>query len=339
MIKLIAPENGSTVSLLTSIQKQFFKDEDKRAVIDENDFNWYAPEMFEDEHSHPEPVEFSWESDITQDAPYIVIISKNSDLSDPIVKVTFENSYRCYNLCVATKYYWCVQKNGLRSDTGYFFTADETPRGIRIEGLTNVRDLGGYKVPGGRIRQGLIYRGSEPDDGITITENGINEFLRLGIRTQIDFRNHKHNLETPCVLEPFGIKRIFIPVAPYMNLLDPKRRKVYHDCFKAFSQKNLYPIYFNCIAGADRTGCIAFLLEAFLGVEYSKIIDDYEYTTLSRCALRTRNHVNFVSMVEELNKFKGGTFQEKITDYLRTFLKVTDKQLDNIRKILIEPNN
>ena len=37
-------------------------------------------------------------------------------------------------------------------------------------------------------------------------------------------------------------------------------------------------MYFHCIAGADRTGSLAFILEAVLGVSEQEIEMDYEHT-------------------------------------------------------------
>ena len=38
------------------------------------------------------------------------------------------------------------------------------------------------------------------------------------------------------------------------------------------------PVYFHCYAGADRTGTIALILEALLGMSQSDIDKDYELT-------------------------------------------------------------
>ena len=48
--------------------------------------------------------------------------------------------------------------------------------------------------------------------------------------------------------------------------------------FKVFCDEANYPIYFHCIGGADRTGSLAFILEAVLGVPEKEIELDYERT-------------------------------------------------------------
>ena len=63
-------------------------------------------------------------------------------------------------------------------------------------------------------------------------------------------------------------------------------------------------IYFHCSAGADRAGTTAYLLEGLLGVDDETRYQDYELTTLSGRADRTRyyekkdsNQKKFVHMM------------------------------------------
>jgi len=58
------------------------------------------------------------------------------------------------------------------------------------------------------------------------------------------------------------------------------RTKNYAELFRIFTKADNYPIDFHCIAGADRTGTLAFLLESTLGYSPEDIRRDYTYTTL-----------------------------------------------------------
>ncbi|KAL8695258.1 MAG: hypothetical protein Q9224_003430 [Gallowayella concinna] len=69
------------------------------------------------------------------------------------------------------------------------------PPFVPIEGLVNVRDIGGYEVPAptkdGRpcsVRRGLVYRGSEPG---RITPDGRAAFKALGIKKVYDIRTEE----------------------------------------------------------------------------------------------------------------------------------------------------
>lgn len=247
-------------------------------------------------------------------------------------------SFDCYNLCVGTTYYWCVQKEGSRSEIGTFSIADDALRTIHIDGMGNIRDIGGRRIPGGRIRQNLVFRGSEADMGKQVTKEGMEEILRLGIRTEIDLRSEageKANYRSP--MEPFGIKRYYIPILAYDCAFNPEQKKLYKTIFRLFTDKKSYPIYLHCVAGADRTGTIAFILAAFLGVDFDRLVDDYEISSLLSWGIRTRHNDDFINFVNGLKNFKGNTLQEQAADYLKTFIGLTDKQLDTIRSILIEP--
>ncbi|MBO4263006.1 MAG: tyrosine-protein phosphatase [Clostridia bacterium] len=47
----------------------------------------------------------------------------------------------------------------MTSSTACFTTSADGPRNVCVDGITNFRDLGGYKTEQGKhIKQGLIYR-------------------------------------------------------------------------------------------------------------------------------------------------------------------------------------
>ena len=73
-----------------------------------------------------------------------------------------------------------------------FTTSGEAPRNLDIEGVTNVRDMGGWPLEeGGYERQGMIYRGAKfnQDESAepVVTENGIKTLQdELKIKTELD---------------------------------------------------------------------------------------------------------------------------------------------------------
>lgn len=341
IIKLISPINNECVSLAKDAHREFFKDKPLRVAYGKTKDTKCAYSWFVDgvDNTCPEPVVFKWEINIEETGLYILTVSENADLSNPIVKTTSETSLECYNLCIGKTYYWCVQKEGKRSEIGVFMTADETPRCIKLEGTENVRDLGGYKVDGGRTRQGLIYRGAEIDNNRYLSKNGIEEFLRLGIRTEIDLRGEAGNIKDyHWAMEPFGVKGYYTPIAQYGDMSDGMQINSFGKIFKLLADKNSYPIYFHCIAGADRTGMLAIMLGGLLGIPYETLLEDYEFTCMrSIHQIRSRNDSGFLRFITQLLDLEGNTFQEKVIFYLKQYIGVTDEQLDSIRNILIEP--
>ncbi len=300
-------------------------------------FCWYDLERQGNDFSTPPPVTFAWEDDEKDvAAPYYLLISEKPDMTGAWLYITEEPFHDVYNLKVDTEYYWCVQKNGKRSCVGSFKTELTLPRTIDLNGISNVRDLGGYKVKGGRIRQGLVFRGGEFELHMSLSKKGAEELTRLGIRTELDMRGEAIGKVDFATAEALNVKRILIPCAPYTELFRNENRNMVKSFFKVFATAKNYPIYFHCWGGADRTGTFAFILGAFLGMELDDLIYEYEFTSLSVWGIRSRNYKEFINFLESLNAMPGETLQEKAEAYLKDFAGMTDKQLKTIYDVLVE---
>ena len=208
--------------------------------------------------------------------------------------VAYEVPYA--NLEIATTFYWRVTQYAEnlkvieKSAVGSFKTADIAPRWINIRGrAVNIRDLGGRKTADGkfRVRQGMLYRGQGlNDNSVTgekagdnrLTATDIEYFTKtLGIRTDLDLRGI---LETADLdVSPLGpsVKLVKIPSAQYYGLF-VNGKKSFAEDFRLMLDEANYPIYFHCIAGADRTGTLAYVLNGLLGVERGELEADWELT-------------------------------------------------------------
>ena len=112
-----------------------------------------------EEKSRPDAITLSW-TDSSSAGKYTVEISESADFSNPIVLSTDKTEVSVYNLKIATEYYWRVSTEEYSAE-GKFTTSDVGPRNIYIDGVTNVRDLGGRMTSyGKRMVQGLLYRGA-----------------------------------------------------------------------------------------------------------------------------------------------------------------------------------
>lgn len=343
MTKLILPENGSVQALLTEKQKAFLK----RKRDDEIPvrFDWANLRKEGQDYTAPLGVAFSWETD---NGESILEISESEDFSEAVIYKTDENGITILNFKIARTYYWRVND----SDVFSFTTEDLAPRWIHVEGLTNIRDQGGWKTTNGyRMRQGLIYRGSEmewrsyhdrnpsKEPHLEITEIGKETMLeQLKIKTDLDLRISAQGYlnETPL---GDTVDLILIPVSPYDEFLDEGQKEKVKVIFELLANPKAYPIYYHCWGGADRTGTIAYLLEAYLGVSERDIIDDYEITSLAYFGKRVRSSDYFVHFETVLEKFDpSGTMQSRSEKFLRS-CGITEETLQALKTNLLEKDS
>lgn len=348
MIYLLKPKNGEFVSLSTDYQIEFCEKEqrDFRATINEKfKFKWSDLQITGDraENSHPKPVRFEW-----RDRPLeighnhrkiytFLLISEKEDMTEPEVYMTDRSSVDVYNLKIATRYYWCVQKNGRRSSVQSFTTEARLPRHIRIGGVSNVRDMGGYPLEcGKRIRQGIIYRGSEFEFKMHISPEGVDAIRRLNIRTDLDLRGEALvGVENP-TSPLFGLNRIHLRSEAYDCLFNPGEDEELHTFFMTFADPENYPIYYHCRGGADRTGSYAFILGALYGMSYDDLIYEYELTSLSIWGTRNRNYELFVRFIDRFMALEGETLADKAYNFLLVNARLTAEEIERIRAIAIE---
>lgn len=252
------------------------------------------------EKSRPEAITLTWENSKTCEY-YSVYLSENADMSGAEEYATKGESVSIYNLKAATKYYWKVKealKDGRESAVGSFTTA-EGPRNLYIDGITNVRDVGGWKTQSGtRVKQGLLFRGgrlneSYPDGWVKggddtgykvnpeITADGIKAFKKLGIKTEIDLREKGQNGYPGTTDEVTysmvdGVNYIAIPMDGGADVeISKEQIKAF---FTVLADRNNYPMYYHCNIGTDRTGMVTYLLNALLGVSDHDLYVDYMFS-------------------------------------------------------------
>jgi len=214
---------------------------------------------------------------------------------------------------------------------------------IQVDGIFNVRDIGGWKTTDGRrIRYGLIFRGSEMDGnhGVNITARGVEQMKDLGIRTEVDLRSTEEVKAAKNPLKDFASYDRF-EITAYMGMKTQK--DLYRDAFRAVitGVLNDKPVYVHCWGGADRTGTVIALLEGSLGVSKKDVIRDYELTSLSeyigdRHYGKGNEGTQFKDFVEYVeNNFEGATFNEKCSNLLLD-LGITEKELSDFRAKMLE---
>jgi len=246
------------------------------------------------------PVTFRWICTEDEKGPFRVEISETPDFKDPIYgfsasATTLALPPRAANFKIGRRYYWRVigrnaKKKKVQSETASFVTEDLPPRWIGLYGTTeNVRDLGGYVTADGRrVRQGMLYRGQGLNYNSVDREiPGANRLMivdqqllldRFHIRTDLDLRSVGETAGMK--VSPLGSRVNFIQHSSYCyaGIFTAEGKKVMAQNFRLFCDEKNYPIYFHCIAGADRTGSLAYVLNGLLGVPEHSLGTDWEHT-------------------------------------------------------------
>ncbi len=295
----------------------------------------------------PKPVEFKWEYAPGADS-YTLTISQNEDMTDALTFTTSESVLYVDELFMGTDYYYQIEASAdgesIMSPVYEFATA-HLPRAVRIDNVSNVRDIGGYYVNGGkqRVRQGMAYRGGAFEDG-PITDEGIDRALNTyKIKTELDFRGHHEGISSSVF--PAGTELhdrfikypiFYFDIMKLENLTGENAhfKDGLRDSMKLFADEDNYPIYFHCHAGRDRTGTFAIILETLLGMDEVDIFTDFELTEFSR-------HGDWVdyngakSIYNYLRDFGNGTPAKNTEKYLLE-VGVTQEEIDAIKEILLE---
>ncbi|KAH6637305.1 tyrosine phosphatase family-domain-containing protein [Chaetomium tenue] len=192
-----------------------------------------------------------------------------------------------------------------------------SPPFIKIDGLYNFRDCGGYPIadrPDKIIRRGMLYRSAEPSK---ITTKGISQLQELAVSRIFDLRSdfeiedstkkgwgklrvwdqavrvpaaiftddYTHRAGRDHNLRNLGIEgfvdyyRAIVDSATSAdNPLQPLRNILSHLAADGPSEPE--PILIHCSLGKDRTGVICALILSLCGVEDSIIAHEYALTAL-----------------------------------------------------------
>ena len=241
----------------------------------------------------------------------------------------------CENLEADTEYVCRIEavRDGVvvASNEHKFRTADQTPRLLNVQGVSNFRDLGGRKgLDGRRVRQGLVYRslglnanakhekGKPSKPGKSRLSSAMRRYLRdtLGIRTDLDLRTDK---ETWGMTEsPMGpqVGWVHVSADGYHGLQSERGKAAFAKCFRVFLDDRNYPILFHCMAGADRTGSLAFVLNGLLGVEEEELWKDWEAHMFIDANPDFRHAGRMEALSRDFNALPGATLADKCESYV-----------------------
>ena len=271
------------------------------------------------------PIKLTWNDDGSFDDAKVKFWSTEdkSDLRETTVSVSggkvtasLENLYR------ARKYRVQVV-NGNQVSQGYEFTTGDYPRTITMGGVHNVRDIGGFMTSYGvRTNQGLIYRGYYIDD--KSGGHGINysdavqkvqeEVMHIGYEIDLQSTSETNGRTASALnsnVTPCDYK--CLTLVSYENFLKQNSYKNLPEIFSIIANADNNHVYFHCWGGADRTGMLAFFINAICGVSYTDLIEDFELTTQTnnkRCHMHNSSSAHYPKFMDA---FINGYFDNGIT--------------------------
>ena len=342
MIEIIySPAEGEEISLLPTRQRAFLCDA-SRMVPHEA-----SPAVNVVDGTLPPSLMFVWKGGVERAA---LQLSRKDDFSVIERQETASQMNEYYVATVSSllpgeSYFWrIVAPYGTPlSETHSFAVKFELPRWILAPKVTNARDCGGWRAgEGRRVRFGMLYRGAQfeawtwAEHHSPLAPEGERMlFDVLGIHTELDLRSNGK----PVVPRP-ALRWANIPVTAYCwsdnGIFTPEQMSNYAKIFDLLSNADAYPIYFHCQGGGDRTGTLAFILGAALGVSEDDLLTDYELSTMSLSGERTRFSTVWRVFRERLaREYPANTVQGLAVSYLHA-CGVSDDTLAKIRSILLE---
>lgn len=334
IISVVSPENAKSFSI------------DNRKITDF--YESYEPNLSSDEKFYgcdeylTTPVTLKWTCD--NGWYYQVYLSDERHFVNSEKYLTTETSLTIDNIIPNREYYWKVKvtdnDGGQKFSNVYTFTPTAYVRTMDIDGVKNMRDVGGLVTTDGKtIQYGIMYRSAHFD---SITEKGKEQIKRLGVKTDVDLRGESNTVS------PLGenVRRLNYNAPYYVDEADgngiqsglngaESYVKEFVKEFKACADPDNYPIGFHCSLGRDRTGTLAAMLYAVSGVSRYDIVKEYELSWLSTAAA---NNVSIqIGSINKLCDFieskDGETFKDKACNFLLS-IGVTQAELNSVRDIL-----
>ena len=334
IISVVSPENAKSFSI------------DNRKITDF--YESYEPNLSSDEKFYgcdeylSTPVTLKWTCD--NGWYYQVYLSDERHFVNSEKYLTTETSLTIDNIIPNREYYWKVKvtdnDGGQKFSNVYTFTPTAYVRTMDIDGVKNMRDVGGLVTTDGKtIQYGIMYRSAHFD---SITEKGKEQIKRLGVKTDVDLRGESNTVS------PLGenVRRLNYNAPYYVDEADgngiqsglngaESYVKEFVKEFKACADPDNYPIGFHCSLGRDRTGTLAAMLYAVSGVSRYDIVKEYELSWLSTAAAN-----NVFIQTGSINKLcdfieskSGETFKDKACNFLLS-IGVTQAELNSVRDIL-----
>jgi protein-tyrosine phosphatase len=236
---------------------------------------------------------------------------------------------------------------------------------LHVEGLVNLRDLGGLPIEGGgETRFGRLLRSDSPHQ---LDESGARVLADAGVSTVVDLRTASERTDRPNLLVSVGeIQCIHAPIFTDETEF-PRELTTATDVYTwwlrdlgtgiraamtAIADAPSAPVLVHCHAGKDRTGVVVALALLLAGVGTDAIADDYALSGVQLADMLVRDRVSavergmdevraerlftvrreaMVETVERIDSDHGGAAK-----YLAS-IGIDEQRIDRLRRLLVAP--
>lgn len=176
------------------------------------------------------------------------------------------------------------------------------PRWVDLDGVHNLRDLGGLRAGRHRVRDGVLLRSDDLED---LTPRAARQLCQqFGLCSVIDLRDPREDPRAPEWISAHGVARLHLPLVDLTQVRQSTRRDqdfeliyrtmlhnagpVLVDLLRFLVEPGRTPAVVHCAAGKDRTGIAVAVLLAAAGVDRRDIVADYLATGERLAQIRDR---------------------------------------------------
>ncbi len=226
------------------------------------------------------------------------------------------------NLIVATAF---AGTGGWSWGWGLFKDAASSLAGTRARVLEKWREQVSGKVIKTRVTGANRLKGPHLDYALNT----------MGIKSDIDLRSDGECWGMKG--SPLGdtVKWFHYSSAAYSGMQGVFGKAAFTNVFNVFLDEKNYPIDFHCIAGQDRTGAVAFIINGLLGVEEEELYRDWESTGFWNPSTSFNHARLFNYLYTGFKNWPGKTINERIEAYVLS-LGFTKKDIEHLRDIMLE---
>lgn len=320
-----------------------YSDPNAKSVI--SDFFKPAPPRLDIPHNIGVPIPASKMTNV------VVKFGLDSDFSDAQSRTVLAGSDMAYmpNLIPGNTYYFKVEAGSEVLTQGKFLVEGPV-RMIYAPSISNIRDLGGWNVQGGKqVRYGLIFRGGEANGQHSSVAEDRQTLIDLGVGAEVDLRSDNSydsgNGQVGKCAFGFGSNDYFFSegcrdsqVGNLTNATSKNRFKGWFNFILNHIREGK-AVYFHCVWGADRTGLTAVLLQGLLGLSQEQMDLEYELTSLSFAGNRpkggTPNYGDHLALIEKIKTYDGVTLRDKFDTYWTKEVGISMEQIEEFRSIML----
>ena len=259
-------------------------------------------------------------------------------------------SINVYNLIPGETYYCTVEDNTGSLLQGVFETTGRRRMMKISEGTSeyyarNCRDLGGLEtIDGGRIRYGMIFRGTNLDSTSDSEQSYMANDLNIG--WDIDLRQSSEGKNA--FASKYGVTWVMCDFNAYVNSSHLTNATKVQKTMEGFinAAKAGKASYFHCRIGSDRTGYWGLIIEGLLGVNLQDCSMDYELTSFANNIgslgnrIRTsglfKDGVTFLQGLSYYDENDPNWLQNTIKQYLINDVKIPEADINYFINALVE---